>query len=156
MTNLSGKNLLGAFTLIMHKKTISVMLQTCHSYDTSIFNQFSEDIEQIVSISAFVASPVKNGRLESRAPTFTSDMGIIAPLHYVLMSSQDSSVRERAIKILADTPRREGIWDSKLIARIAEGSMRQDSKFDEDFASMSSELPDISNFMDAYEVSEML
>lgn len=135
MNNLSGRDLLGAFTLIMHKKTISVMLQTCHyqshpePQQSSIFSQFSDDMESIVTIAAYVASPSNNTTTSAHKPRmtqprgqpkFTSDMGIIAPLHYVLVNCRDPGVREKAIGILAETKRREGIWDSRLIAEIAE------------------------------------
>lgn len=134
MNNLSGKDLLGAFTLIMHKKTLSIMLQTCHhelastTPSDSVFAQFASDMESIVSIAAFVASPAHNTNLPAHKPDmtlltgqprFTSDMGIIAPLHYVLLHTRNEELRQRAVGILCETKRREGIWDSGLIAEIA-------------------------------------
>jgi hypothetical protein len=54
-------------------------------------------------------------------------MGIIAPLYYVSMNSADTAVRQAAIDLLS-IPRREGIWDSLTIAKIAHCTLQAEQQ----------------------------
>jgi hypothetical protein len=133
MTDLSGRSLQGAFTLIMQQKTILLILEASPSSDMRKLEPFEKDIESIVSIATwlvrtsgpFPESGPKSAftgkaQLEAGdAPKFTADMGIIAPLYYVAMNCPNQSIRQRALDILK-IPRKEGLWDSVLIYNIAE------------------------------------
>lgn len=133
MTDLSGRSLQGAFTLIMQQKTIILILEASPFSDKRMLGPFEKDIESIVSIATWLVrtsgpSPrsgpksafTGKAQLEAGdAPKFTADMGIIAPLYYVAMNCPNPSIRQRALDVLR-IPRREGLWDSVLISNIAE------------------------------------
>lgn len=51
-------------------------------------------------------------------PSFSADLGIVPPLFVVATKCRDPEVRRQAIQLLMSSSRREGMWDSELIARI--------------------------------------
>jgi len=53
-------------------------------------------------------------------PTFTFNLGIIAPLYFTSTRCRDPLIRRRAMCILSNCNRKEGIWDSSIAAGIAE------------------------------------
>ncbi len=50
--------------------------------------------------------------------SFSADLGIVPPLYVVATKSRDRILRRRAIDLLRSSARREGMWDSELVARI--------------------------------------
>ncbi|OQV02067.1 Fungal Zn2-Cys6 binuclear cluster domain-containing protein isoform 2 [Cladophialophora immunda] len=48
-----------------------------------------------------------------------ADMGLMAPLFYVAVKCRVHCLRVQAIRLIADVPRKEGIWDATLVAQIA-------------------------------------
>jgi hypothetical protein len=52
-------------------------------------------------------------------PTFSMDLGIVAPLFVVATKCRVPTLRRQAIELLRGCSRREGMWDSELTARIA-------------------------------------
>ncbi|KAK0752394.1 hypothetical protein B0T18DRAFT_436452 [Schizothecium vesticola] len=52
-------------------------------------------------------------------PSFSADLGIVPPLFVVATKCRDRALRWKAIQLLKSSPRREGMWDSELTARIA-------------------------------------
>jgi hypothetical protein len=53
----------------------------------------------------------------SKPSQFCVEFGIIGPLHFVGMNCQDLGIRRQALELLS-TPRREGMWDSQVIAFV--------------------------------------
>lgn len=51
-------------------------------------------------------------------PSFSADLGIVPPLYLVATKCRDATTRRQAIQLLMSSARREGMWDSELIARI--------------------------------------
>ncbi|KAI9149197.1 mercuric reductase [Paramyrothecium foliicola] len=56
-------------------------------------------------------------------PSFAADMGIVPPLFLVATKCRDPVLRRQAIQLLRSSARREGMWDSSMIAKIAEWIM---------------------------------
>lgn len=52
--------------------------------------------------------------------TFTLDVELIGPIHWVAIKCREPTVRRRAIAVLRGMHRREAMWDSKMAAIIAE------------------------------------
>lgn len=52
-------------------------------------------------------------------PSFALDLGIVPPLFVVATKCRDRKLRREAIQLLVSSPRREGMWDSILSARVA-------------------------------------
>jgi len=54
------------------------------------------------------------------ANTFTLDVEMIGPIHWVSIKCRDPVVRRRALEVQRGTRRREGLWDSQAYAALAE------------------------------------
>jgi hypothetical protein len=54
-----------------------------------------------------------------KANNFLLDVEIVGPVYYVSIKCREPSVRRRAIAVLGDMQRREGLWDSKVAAAVA-------------------------------------
>jgi hypothetical protein len=52
-------------------------------------------------------------------PRFAADLGIVAPLFVVATKCRDPNTRRRAIQLLRSSARREGMWDSEMVANIS-------------------------------------
>ncbi|KAJ4290511.1 hypothetical protein N0V90_010728 [Kalmusia sp. IMI 367209] len=52
-------------------------------------------------------------------PIFSSNSGMLSALWLVVSKSKSSALRRRAIALMLDFPRREGIWDGVVAGRIA-------------------------------------
>jgi hypothetical protein len=48
------------------------------------------------------------------------DTGVLGPLYLVALRCRDPVVRGEAVRLLGREGRREGLWDSNLLARVAE------------------------------------
>ncbi|KAH6892106.1 hypothetical protein B0T10DRAFT_401105 [Thelonectria olida] len=52
-------------------------------------------------------------------PRFAADLGVVAPLFVVATKCRDPVTRRQAIRLLQSSARREGMWDSAMVANIA-------------------------------------
>nr|WJJ79996.1 zinc-cluster transcription factor [Fusarium keratoplasticum] len=52
-------------------------------------------------------------------PRFAADLGIVAPLFVVATKCRDPGTRRQAIQLLRSSARREGMWDSEMVAHIS-------------------------------------
>jgi hypothetical protein len=53
-------------------------------------------------------------------PTFSLSLGLISPLYITVTRCRDPSIRRRALYLLYTCNRKEGIWDSRLAAHVAQ------------------------------------
>jgi hypothetical protein len=53
-------------------------------------------------------------------PTFSLSLGLISPLYITIARCRDPIIRRRALHLLYTCNRKEGIWDSRLAARVAQ------------------------------------
>ncbi|KAH8679783.1 hypothetical protein BGZ60DRAFT_237056 [Tricladium varicosporioides] len=66
--------------------------------------------------------------------TFSFDLGILMPLYMVLMKCRHGPTRREALRILVRHKRREGLWDSDVLAGVARWVMRLEGQLDEEGA----------------------
>lgn len=57
-------------------------------------------------------------------PVYSSGAGVLSALWLVVSKSQSSTLRRRAIALLLDFPRREGVWDGVVMGQIAWETLR--------------------------------
>ena len=86
------------------------------------WDKYRADHEEVVSLAATIleASPTTTGEASQGVPSFSIDMGIVAPLYSVAHRCRDPVIRRKAISLLAATPRQEGVWNSILVARVTQ------------------------------------
>jgi hypothetical protein len=53
----------------------------------------------------------------AKPPQFSMEYGIIGPLYFTALNCNDPGIRRQVLEVLS-TPRREGMWDSQVIAYI--------------------------------------
>ncbi|KFY93715.1 hypothetical protein V500_03564 [Pseudogymnoascus sp. VKM F-4518 (FW-2643)] len=61
-----------------------------------------------------------NNTVEVGMGRVSMDTGVLGPLYLVALRCRDSAIRREAIALLGRGVRREGLWDSSLLARVAE------------------------------------
>ena len=87
--------------------------------DPATYEKLENEFETIVKLSKSLISAAeldaKNGK---PSLSFSTDMGIIAPLYYTCTHSRSNSTRAKALDLLSRCPRREGMWDSQRSAQI--------------------------------------
>ena len=66
------------------------------------------------------AGQLKTPRIK---PSFSADLGIVPPLFVVVTKCREPRIRRNAIGLLRSTARREGMYDSELVAIIGEWIM---------------------------------
>lgn len=55
---------------------------------------------------------------QQKQPSCSSGLGYVMPLHMVAARCRNPLLRRRAVNLLSTCPRREGLWDASLAARI--------------------------------------
>ncbi|EFX01265.1 hypothetical protein CMQ_6207 [Grosmannia clavigera kw1407] len=81
------------------------------------FDNFQPHFAEIVSLAFEVYGVPSFGPSHIKA-SFSADLGIVPPLYVVATKSRDRMLRRQAIQLLRSSARREGMWDSELMARI--------------------------------------
>ncbi|KAM4056133.1 fungal zn(2)-Cys(6) binuclear cluster domain-containing protein [Hirsutella rhossiliensis] len=74
-----------------------------------------------LSKSAFQAGKVPARHFKA---SFSADLGIVPPLFVVVTKCREPRTRRQAIQLLRSGSRREGIWDSELVAKVGEWIMQ--------------------------------
>lgn len=77
-------------------------------------------------------------------PSFSADVGIVPPLFVVATKCRDPVLRRQAIQLLRSSARREGMWDSELIARIGQWIMELEEANDPAYEVAQQHVGDIS------------
>ncbi|KAL2859789.1 Zn(II)2Cys6 transcription factor [Aspergillus lucknowensis] len=105
--------------------TCLIWLLTVLGRTEDLFDDFIPDFEALVSSAeeivrigspTYHASPPEN---QSGDSTFTLEGEIIAPLYFAACRCRDPLIRRRAINILLHYSKREGMWDARLYAAVA-------------------------------------
>ena len=90
-------------------------------YDETAWDRFTEHYEHVVNLATFIIkSSICDKVTRKRGPDFTLDVNVVAPLYAVAHKCRHPVIRRKAISLLYAAPRQEGIWDSRLTARVAE------------------------------------
>jgi hypothetical protein len=84
--------------------------------DQMLYDAFTEDFARVLPYAElFVASG---------APAFSVDIAVIPVLYLVSLRCRDPGIRRRAIELNRRVARREGVWDSRVAARVGEEIVR--------------------------------
>lgn len=121
----SPRTALGLPLLSVYHIMTSVMLDTCFtSAHETVFDSYVSSFRSIVTQAADLAQAA--GLPIDFIPdcrehdiSFTVDMGFIPPLYYTALKCRVPAICRMAMKLLLNTPHREGMWDGTLVAGIA-------------------------------------
>ncbi|TLD36561.1 hypothetical protein E2P81_ATG02343 [Venturia nashicola] len=87
-----------------------------HLDNQMAYDQFQPGFQRIVELAAIVSGESEGAGMEP--PVLSLDMGIVPPMFRVIWNCRDTRMRYKALRILQDCPRLEGLWDGLLAARV--------------------------------------
>lgn len=126
--NLTSAEVQGAALLKIHHITAKIMgdvqFDMVHAIpveyvDNNKFWQYVNDFQIIVNLSKSLIAAAEQDAKNGKPPlTFGTDMGVIGPLYYLCVNCPVVSIRTSAMEILKRCPRREGMWNSVLVAQM--------------------------------------
>ncbi len=123
--NITQRDLDAAKTLRIHQVVAAMWVKRCTMPEETANDRCIPDCETVVSLAEAIQSisGTREQRLALNASSFLFDMEIVSPLYYVATKCRHPQIRRRAIAVLKQTQRREGLWDSDMAAAIAERQM---------------------------------
>jgi hypothetical protein len=111
------KDFVGAATLRIHALTLELSLRAANfeGFSPQFYDVFLPEYCEIVALCRAVTNHSRFVR------SYVFDVGIVPILFVVVVKCRDKMVRQEAIAVLkAASPRREGLWDSMMVAKIGE------------------------------------
>ncbi|KUJ14520.1 uncharacterized protein LY89DRAFT_141829 [Mollisia scopiformis] len=106
-----------AFLQLRHNTTLLALVGS-HSDSELVYDNFVSLFQETLCLARDVLDE-PHGGLSGRRPIFTFDIGVISSLWAVATRCRDSDMRWTAVSLLLQHPRREGVWDSAMIAAFA-------------------------------------
>ncbi|KUJ24184.1 uncharacterized protein LY89DRAFT_776347 [Mollisia scopiformis] len=143
-----GQDAISALTLSISSIASQISLHSAFFINESAYDQFLPEFRQIVDLTTTLlhlqcsptptSSPPPPNSNSSPTPQsppppttttspakhdplihFAFDIGIVPPLYLVVVKCRNRTLRRRALALMEDHPRREGVWDS--VATVALG-----------------------------------
>lgn len=112
--------------MMMYYEYARASERALYSKKRSLFSwdDYNDRFAEIVSLAAAVVgnSHATHSllRVDQMQPVFCLDDGVLAPLYEVATLCRDPTIRRRAVDILRSAPRQEGLFNSHLLAMVAE------------------------------------
>ncbi|APA10623.1 hypothetical protein sscle_06g053930 [Sclerotinia sclerotiorum 1980 UF-70] len=83
---------------------------------------FEPEFQVVVSLARSLINAAEEDAKAGKPPfTFSTDLGLIAPLYYTCIKSPSESTRRQALELLLQCPRKEGMWDSSSTVNLVRG-----------------------------------
>jgi hypothetical protein len=123
--NLDAKDLRGAVMLkILYTSTTIIKAASLYNHDLE-YDKYIPDFERVIILAE---SLIESQTIATDKGTllYSFEMNILPPLHYCSTRCRDPKLRRRALALLEDSPRREGMWDSAMLAAIARYVMEEE------------------------------
>ncbi|PMB68055.1 Transcriptional regulatory protein moc3 [Beauveria bassiana] len=87
------------------------------------WDKFAAKFRRIVKLTQKLVAEEALREEQRGRPVYSFSPSVCEPLFMVASSCRDGALRRKAMSLLRQRPRREGIWDAKLMAAIAEAKM---------------------------------
>jgi hypothetical protein len=100
---------------------ISLAMISEDETDETIWASHDKDFAAILFLATEIIDSSADSSLASDTARFSLDTCVVGPLYFVAMRCRHKILRAKAISLLRLSPRVEGLWDSRLVAEIAEG-----------------------------------
>jgi hypothetical protein len=124
-TNLDPKDLRGALMLkILYISTTIIKAASLYNHDLE-YDKYISDFERVITLAESLIKS-QTTSIDKSTPLYSFEMNILPPLHYCSTRCRDPKLRRRALALLEDSPRREGMWDSAMLAAIARYVMEEE------------------------------
>jgi hypothetical protein len=109
-----------ARVLEIQYKAATILFDTGMSPQETAFDAFNSEFESIVTLTSSLVNDNTGLGVAGKPGHFTFDMALVAPLYLTATRCRDPLIRRRALAILSATSRQECIWNSDMLAKIAE------------------------------------
>ncbi|KAK4448757.1 hypothetical protein QBC34DRAFT_327213 [Podospora aff. communis PSN243] len=96
------------------------------------FDLLEADLEEMLLLcERFIASEALAQPSSTRQPFLrcSSGLGCVMPLHTIAVRCRNPQLRRRALKLLSECTRRDGLWDSQITAKIATVTVEVEEMF---------------------------
>jgi len=117
----------GMRMLLVHKHTARMVLASRLPNDDTVFGSSPNPMcEEIVRLSEkvldFTSGQVNSttGQKRRQGSVFSSEMGVVVPLSVVALRCADRSVSQRAVELMVESQRREGLHDALSMVTVAQ------------------------------------
>ena len=107
----------GAVVLYLANKISTIFLQMSVVHSELAWDGFFPHFQEILDRSRQVLERDQQKR-HGQQPQFSFELAIVAPIHLTAMKCREPLIRRQAISLLQSYPRREGCWDSLLLAKV--------------------------------------
>ncbi|KAN0098436.1 hypothetical protein V8E51_014099 [Hyaloscypha variabilis] len=102
--------------LQMYHKTLTIFLETLFTRSQMIYDQYDSSFGHIITLS----EQLINRNSQSMSLIIFFDMGVMAPLLYVILKCRNLALRWKALSLLRLAPCREGMWYRQDVIEYAE------------------------------------
>ena len=106
--NMDAKDLRAVLVLKGRHLTICIANCAKTSEQETNYDVHMADFERVLTMSASLL----------KYKSYSVDLNILVPLLYAVTKCRDPKMRRKALALLSQAPRQEGIWDSELFAVI--------------------------------------
>ena len=114
------QNSISIFTVQLRCYSIGVLTFCTISYADQV--NMNKELEILLGKIEYVVYRESLGTNPSLR-RFSCNSGIITALYYISCKSSRSRIRQRALQLLSETTRREGIWDAQIMAEMVRNMM---------------------------------
>ncbi|ESZ93001.1 hypothetical protein SBOR_6622 [Sclerotinia borealis F-4128] len=129
-----SKQLRGAALCKIHYTTVHIMARVTepdlndtrsikHSNnDPKKSSVFELEFQMVVNLArSLINAAEEDSKAGKSSLTFSTDLGLIAPLYYTCVKSPNETTRRQALELLLRCPRKEGMWDSSSTINLVQG-----------------------------------
>jgi hypothetical protein len=115
---MGSKELRGAVVLKIHHITCKILLEaTLYDHETG-FDELIDEFGRIVTLAETLNKIPSLTKAPGIKPAYSFGWGILPSLYYTAVRCRDPIIRRKALALLSASPRREGVWDSLILASI--------------------------------------
>ncbi|KAL2064216.1 hypothetical protein VTL71DRAFT_4710 [Oculimacula yallundae] len=115
---LTPQDLRGAVLLKMQQITTNIMLASTIFNDQTEYDNLTGEFERVVVLATNLLTSLTSSDNEQK-PHCSFDMSVVPSLYNAACRCRDPVIRRKAISLLVNSARREGIWDSDVSAAVA-------------------------------------
>jgi len=103
--------------LLLHHTYLTLKLSTWFypGFETK-YDAYTPQFLTLITLAESMSST--GDKRGSGLPPFSLDTGTIQPLYYTILHCRVRALRRRALRVLAETPHREGAWDAAFLATV--------------------------------------
>ncbi|PMD37193.1 hypothetical protein L207DRAFT_635955 [Hyaloscypha variabilis F] len=102
---------------ILYTGTMIIQNASLYNHDLE-YDKYNPQFERVITLAEFLIQSQARAK-DKNKPLYCVEMNILPPLYYCSTRCRDPKLRRRALALLEDSPRREGLWDSEMLAATA-------------------------------------